>query len=99
VFQIWRNKNSISTQVLSNFCERTTRDEPVGVVIYIYICIETIQGNSLCSYFYLKLTKTSCFSFYLSTFFFYKIEDEKGGTTSAHGEGGSGTGGRGKVAG
>jgi hypothetical protein len=33
----------------------------VGVVIHI--CIETTQGNSLCSYLYLKLAKTSHFSF------------------------------------
>jgi hypothetical protein len=43
--------------------KRTRADEPVRVVIYI--CMETTQGNSLCSYLYLKLAKMSCFSFYL----------------------------------
>jgi hypothetical protein len=52
-------------------------DEPVGVVIHIYM--ETTQGNSPCSYLYLKLAETSCFSFYLLSFFFYKIREQDGG--------------------
>jgi hypothetical protein len=43
--------------------KRTGRDELVGVVIHI--CMEISHGNSLCSYLYLKLAKSSCFSFYL----------------------------------
>jgi hypothetical protein len=60
--------------------KRTERDEPVGVVIYI--CIEATQGNSLCSDLYLKLAKTTCFSFYLLCFFFHKIGEQAGGTGS-----------------
>jgi hypothetical protein len=52
--------------------KRTRGYEPVGVVISI--CLETSQGNFLCSYPYLKLAK-SCFSFYL--FFFYKIREKE----------------------
>jgi hypothetical protein len=36
--------------------------------------METTQGNSLCSYLYLKLAKTSCI-FY--AFFFYKIREQE----------------------
>jgi hypothetical protein len=43
--------------------KRTSRDEPIGIVMHI--CMETTQGNSLCSYLYLKLAKISCFSYYL----------------------------------
>jgi hypothetical protein len=45
----------------------------------------TTQGNSLCSYLYLKLAKTSCFSFYLSCFFFYKVGEQEDGTGSGVG--------------
>jgi hypothetical protein len=38
-------------------------NKPIGVIIYTYM--EIPQGNSLCSYLYLKQTKMSCFSFYL----------------------------------
>jgi hypothetical protein len=38
--------------------KKTGRDEPIGIVMHI--CME--QYNS---YLYLKLAKTSCFSFYL----------------------------------
>jgi hypothetical protein len=61
----------------------TGRDEPTGVVIHI--CTETTQGNSLCSYLYLKLAKISCFSFSLLCFFFYKIREQEGITGSAGG--------------
>jgi hypothetical protein len=54
--------------------KRTRADEPVRVVIYI--CMETTQGNSLCSYLYLKLAKMSCFSFYLFSFYFYKVGEQ-----------------------
>jgi hypothetical protein len=56
--------------------KRTSRDKPIGVVIRI--CTETKTMNSLCSYLYLKLAKTSCFSFYLLSFFFYKIGEQEG---------------------
>jgi hypothetical protein len=36
-------------------------DEIIGVIIHIYM--EISQGNSLCSYLYLKLAKMSFFSF------------------------------------
>jgi hypothetical protein len=39
--------------------KRNGRDEPIRV--FTYTCLLTTQGNSL----YLKLAKTSCFSFYL----------------------------------
>jgi hypothetical protein len=51
--------------------KRTRRDEAIGVVIHI--CMETTQGNFLYSYLYVKLGKTSCFSFHLLCFSFYKI--------------------------
>jgi hypothetical protein len=35
--------------------------------------MEISQGNSLCSYHYLKLSKMSGFTFYLLSFVFYKI--------------------------
>jgi hypothetical protein len=57
---------------------RTGRDEPVGVVIHI--CTKATQENSLCSYLYLKLAKTPCFSFYLLCIFFYKIREQEGRT-------------------
>jgi hypothetical protein len=60
--------------------KRTRGDEPIGVVIHI--CMETTQGNSLCSYLYLELAKISHFSFYLSCFFFYNIGEQEGGTGS-----------------
>jgi hypothetical protein len=37
--------------------------------------METTQRISLCSYLYLDLAKTPCFSFYLLYFFFYKIRE------------------------
>jgi hypothetical protein len=47
-------------------------DEQIGVIIHIYM--EILQGNSLCSYLYLKQTKMLFFFF-----FFYKIGEEEGG--------------------
>jgi hypothetical protein len=38
-------------------------DEPIGVIIHIYI--EISQGNALCSYLYLKQGKMSFFFFFL----------------------------------
>jgi hypothetical protein len=56
--------------------KRNRGDKPVGVIIHIYM--EKSQGNSLCSYFYLKQAKLSFFSF-----FFYKIREQEGGARSA----------------
>jgi hypothetical protein len=39
--------------------------------------IEKTHRNSRGSYLYLKLAKTSCFSFYLLWFFFYKIGEQE----------------------
>jgi hypothetical protein len=47
--------------------KRTGRDEPIGVVIHIFM--ETTQGNTLCSYLYLKLVKMPYFCFYLLCIF------------------------------
>jgi hypothetical protein len=60
--------------------KRARRDEPIGVVTQI--CMETTQENSLCSYLYLKLVKTPCFSFNL-LFFFYKIREQESRADSA----------------
>jgi hypothetical protein len=40
--------------------------------------MEISQGNSLCSHLYLKQAKMSCFSFYLFSFFFFKIREQEG---------------------
>jgi hypothetical protein len=65
--------------------EEKKRDKPIGVVIYM--CMETTQRISLCSYLYLKLAKRSCFSFCLLSFYFYKNGEKEGGTGSARGQG------------
>jgi hypothetical protein len=56
--------------------------------------METSKRNSLRNYLYLKLAKTSCFSFYLLSFFFSKIRKQEGS-----GGGRNGTGGKEEVAG
>jgi hypothetical protein len=43
--------------------KRIRGNEPIGVATHIWL--EISQGNSLCSYLYLKQAKTSCFSLYL----------------------------------
>jgi hypothetical protein len=59
-------------------------DKLFGVIVHIYV--EISQGNSLCSYIYLKQAKMSCFFlFYLLSFFFYKIGEQEGGTSPAQG--------------
>jgi hypothetical protein len=68
--------------------KRSSRDEPILVVIYIFM--ETTQRISLYSYIHLKLAKMLCFSFYLTCFFFNKIGEQEGGTGSAKGRGGDG---------
>jgi hypothetical protein len=55
--------------------KRTRRSELVGVVILL--CLETRQGNILCSNLYLKLANTPCLSFHHFCFFFYKIREHK----------------------
>jgi hypothetical protein len=65
--------------------KRIRGDEPIGVVIYVIM--EISQGNSPCSYLYLKLVKTSWFSF-LSFIFFLLQNQRKGGRNRSHpGEG------------
>jgi hypothetical protein len=71
-------------------------DKQIGVIIHINM--ETSQRNSLCSYFYFKQAKMSCFSFYLFSFVFYRIREQEGRTHYAQGLVG-GTSGRGKVVG
>jgi hypothetical protein len=56
-------------------------DKPIGVIIHIYI--EIPQGNSLCSYLYLKQAKVSCFSFYPSK----EMENRKAEQVLPSGEG------------
>jgi hypothetical protein len=45
--------------------------------------MEAVLGISLCSYLYLKLTKTLCLSYYLLCFLFNKIGEQDSGTGSA----------------
>jgi hypothetical protein len=58
--------------------KRTRRDESIEVVMHLYM--ETTQGNFLCSYLYLKLAKTSRFSYCLLSFLYYKIREQEGRT-------------------
>jgi hypothetical protein len=58
--------------------------------------METTQGISLYSYFYLKLAKILCFSYYLLCFFFYKIGEQEDRTGSSWSQGTRGEGGVGK---
>jgi hypothetical protein len=61
------------------------RDETISIVIHI--CMETTQGNSLCSYLYLKLAKMHVFLIIFYVFFFsYKIREQEGRTGSVLGE-------------
>jgi hypothetical protein len=59
----------------------------------IHMCMEAMLGISLYSYPYLKLAKTSCSSYYLLCFFFYKTEKQEGRTGSAQRWGVGGRGG------
>jgi hypothetical protein len=52
-------------------------DKPNGVVIHI--CMETTQGNSLCSYLYLKPAKHYVSLFYLLCFSSTKLENRRVG--------------------
>jgi hypothetical protein len=75
--------------------KRTGGDEPTGAVTHI--CIEITQGNSLCSYLYLKLEKC-----HVSLFIFYVFSSTRSENRRAeqvqHGEEVS-TDGRGEVVG
>jgi hypothetical protein len=51
--------------------------------VAVYMFMEAMQGISLYSYFYLKLAKTPCISFYLLCFLFDKIGEQECGTGSA----------------
>jgi hypothetical protein len=55
--------------------KRIRGDEPIGVVIHV--CVETSQGNSLCSYLYLKLVKMSFFLFIFYLFSSTKSENRR----------------------
>jgi hypothetical protein len=61
--------------------KRSDRDEPMWVAIHK--CMEATLGLSLYGYFYLKLAKMLCLSYYLSCFLFNKIGEKEGGTGSA----------------
>jgi hypothetical protein len=70
--------------------------------VVIHMCMEAMLGISLYSYFYLKLAKMLCLSYYLLCFLFNKIGEEEGRTGSAWKQeggwdyvGGLGAGGRG----
>jgi hypothetical protein len=52
--------------------------EPFAVILHIYMKIS--QGNSPCSYLYLKQAKMS---FFLFLFFFYKIGEQEDRTCPA----------------
>jgi hypothetical protein len=55
--------------------------------------METTQGISLCSYLYLKLIKTSCFSFYLIYFSSTKSQNKTVEQVLPSGRGGLAPGG------
>jgi hypothetical protein len=57
--------------------KKIRNDKSFGDIIQIHM--EISQGISLCNYLYFQQTKMSC-SFYLSSFFFYKIGKWKGRT-------------------
>jgi hypothetical protein len=56
--------------------KRWGRDEPMWVAIHR--CMEAMLKISLYSYFYLKLPKTLCLSYYILCFLFKKISEEGG---------------------
>jgi hypothetical protein len=67
--------------------KRCGRDEPMWVVIHMYM--EAMLGISPYNYLYLKLAKMLCLSYYLLCFLFNKIGEE-GRTGSAWKQGGRG---------
>jgi hypothetical protein len=54
--------------------KRSGRDEPIRVVIHMYM--EAMLGISLYNYPYLKLAKMLCLSYYCLRFLFNKIGEE-----------------------
>jgi hypothetical protein len=54
---------------------RREEDETIGVATHT--CVETTQGNSLCSYLYVKLSKTLVFLFIFYVFSSTKLENRK----------------------
>jgi hypothetical protein len=58
--------------------KKSSRDESMWVAIHMYM--EVMLGISLYSYFYLKLSKTVCPSYYLLCFLFNKIRELEGRT-------------------
>jgi hypothetical protein len=54
--------------------KRSGRDEPIQVVIHMYM--KTMLGISLYSYPYLKLSKMLCLSYYCLCLLFNKIGEE-----------------------
>jgi hypothetical protein len=65
-------------------------DKPIWVIIHTYI--EISQGNSLCSYLYLKL---KCHVFILSFLFFLLYNQRRGGQNESCPGGRAGTNGGG----
>jgi hypothetical protein len=61
--------------------KRSGRDEPMWIVIHMYM--EAMLGISLYSYPYLKLAKTLYLSYYLLCFLFNKIREQESRTGSA----------------
>jgi hypothetical protein len=61
--------------------KRSGRDEPMWVAIRTYM--EAMLRISLYSYFYLKLAKMLCLSYYVLCFLFNKIGEQEGRTGSA----------------
>jgi hypothetical protein len=55
--------------------KKIREDETIWVIVHIYMKIS--QGNSLCSYLYLKQAKISCFLFSLSLFSSMKMENRR----------------------
>jgi hypothetical protein len=66
--------------------KKTERSESTGVVIHI--CMGTTQGNSLCSYLYLKLAKHHISHFiFIFYIFFYKMQNRRQNRVCPGGEG------------
>jgi hypothetical protein len=62
LFEILRTRNVLDYTTMGKglrVVKRYNRDKPIWVVIHI--CMETTQGISLYSYFYLKVAKMPCF--------------------------------------
>jgi hypothetical protein len=64
--------------------KKIRHDKPSGIIIHTYM--EISQGNSLYSYFYLKL-KCHVFHFILSLFFPTKLENRRAEQVLLRGEG------------